>query len=452
MTRRNALLCLVGALLLPNAALASAGVSDVPLWSLIPFLLMLGAIAVLPLTAEHWWEHNVNKFKVGALLGIPVGAIFLYLDWHQVANVGLEYGSFIILLGALYIISGGIVLRGDLRATPTTNVTFLAIGTVLASFMGTTGAAMLLIRPVMKTNHERKHKVHTIIFFIFLVANIGGCLTPLGDPPLFMGYLRGVAFTWTFNLWAQWAFTSVILLVIYFIWDTRLWAQETDAVKKWDAQTVDPLTVAGLINVPLLIGVVLLVAFASDMPVFIDTGHATFGMREIGMAALAFLSMKITPVPLREENKFTFHPINEVAALFFGIFLTMIPALIYLRAHGPDMGVTEPWQYFWATGTLSSFLDNTPTYIVFFEMAAVPGQWPEGLSLVAGKVPFDVLVAISLGSVFMGAMTYIGNGPNFMVKAIADAGGIKMPTFFGYFLYACVVLVPVFALVTFVFL
>ena len=446
------LLAATTALLVPLTAFASGGggVSSVPLWSLLPFVLMLGAIAVLPLTAEHWWEDNSNKFKIGALLGIPVGAFFLYADWHRLANVGLEYLSFMTLLASLFIISGGIVLRGDLRATPTVNSGFLLLGAVLASFMGTTGAAMLLIRPVLKTNHERRYKVHTVIFFIFLVANIGGCLTPLGDPPLFMGYLRGVSFLWTFNLWVEWAVVSVILLVIHHLWDRWLWAKETDEVKAWDASTVEPLQITGLINLPLLAGVVALVAFAQSMPALIDTGHAQLGFREIGMVVLAFLSMRVTPKALREENNFNFHPINEVAALFFGIFLTMIPALIYLEANGAGLGVTEPWQYFWATGTLSAFLDNTPTYIVFFEMARA-SDFGE-VALVANAVPHNVLVGISLGAVFMGAMTYIGNGPNFMVKAIADAEGVRMPSFFGYLLYAVVVLVPVFVLVTFVFL
>ena len=461
--RFTTILCLsLGLIACPGVAFASGGhVPDMPLWSLLPFLLMLGAIAALPLTAEHWWESNKNKLLVSAVLGVPVGGYFLYAAPAELYSVGFEYLSFMVLLGSLFVVSGGIVLRGDLRATPLTNTIFLAVGTALASFMGTTGAAMVLIRPVIKTNLQRKHKVHTIIFFIFLVANIGGSLTPLGDPPLFMGYLRGVPFMWTFGLWRPWLFLSAIVLVVYYIWDTVMWRKESAEAHHFDATNVTPLHMAGYINFPLLIGVVLLVALADKLPVFIGPGsgvaehlHASFGMREVGMVLIGVISMVVTSKALREENSFNFHPINEVAALFFGIFLTMIPALIYLRLHGAEMGVTEPWQYFWATGTLSSFLDNTPTYVVFFDMARASFETgaPEALGPSVAGVPESILVAISIGAVFMGAMTYIGNGPNFMVKAIADANGIKMPSFFGYFIYALVVLVPALVLVSLLFL
>ena len=413
---------------------------------------MLAAIAVLPLVAEHWWESNLNKLYVAAATGLPVGAWFLYRAPAEVANVGLEYASFIILLGALYVISGGIVLRGDLRATPATNTIFLLVGAVLASFMGTTGAAMVMIRPVLKTNSERRHRVHTVVFFIFLVANIGGCLTPLGDPPLFMGYLRGVPFTWTFGLWKEWAFMTAIVLATYSAWDTVKYRSERPEDIVADDTQRQPLRLAGLVNLPLLFGVVALVAFADRLPVFVDAGHATFGGREVGMLLLALASMVATRRELREENDFNFHPINEVAALFVGIFLTMIPALVYLRVHGAELGVTEPWQYFWATGSLSSFLDNTPTYVVFFDLArsAFSGGHPTE-AMVAG-VPEHVLIAVSLGSVFMGAMSYIGNGPNFMVKAIADSSGVKMPSFGGYMAYSCLILLPCLLLVSVIFL
>ncbi len=435
------------ALLVPAAAFASGGHVDVPVYGLTPFVLMLAAIAVFPLVAEHWWEHNRNKFIVAGLLGAPVGVWFLMVDPGHVASVALEYVSFLALLGSLFVISGGILLRGDLKATPATNTAFLGLGAVLASVMGTTGAAMLLIRPVLKTNSERTFRVHTVVFFIFVVANCGGLLTPLGDPPLFMGYLRGVPFTWTLGLWKEWVLVNTALLAIYYLWDSRKWAAEPPAAKRLDQERVEPLSIVGAINFPLLIGVVLTVAFGTSLPVFVDTGHATFGVRELAMLGLAAASLAITPKAAREGNAFSFGPIIEVAVLFFGIFLTMIPALVYLQGHGPSLGLTTPAQYFWTTGTLSSFLDNAPTYIVFLELAKVSVPDPAG---VVG-VPNDILVAISTGAVFMGANTYIGNGPNFMVKAIAESSGVKMPSFFGYVAYAVCILIPLFGLCTLLF-
>lgn len=432
---------------------------ELPFWSVIPFVLMLLCIAVLPLTFEHWWEQNRNKFIIACILGIPVGSYFLFFEGaagqHQVSHVMLEYLAFMFLLGSLYIISGGILVRGDLEATPTVNTGFLALGTVLASFMGTTGAAMLLIRPLLTTNQERKHKVHTVIFFTFLVANIGGSLTPLGDPPLFMGYLRGVPFTWTFSLIPAWAFTSVILLAIYFFFDRWRYKQETPKALTEDREQVEKLKVRGLINVPLLVGVVLSVAFGQQLNSIGPNLSGMVGLREVVMGLLALASMLLTKKQDRKDNEFTFAPIIEVAALFFGIFLTMIPAIVLLNARGGDLPVTAPWHYFWATGSLSSFLDNTPTYIVFFELAAAKaGLTSDGGSLGMQMVAHHahILTGISLGAVFMGAMTYIGNGPNFMVKAIADERGVKMPSFFGYMLWSCALLIPVFIVVTLVFL
>lgn len=445
-----------------------------PIWSIIPFILMLLCIAVLPLTFEHWWESNKNKFIVACVLGIPVGLYFMFFaghhGQHELLHVMLEYLAFMFLLGSLYIISGGILLRGDLEATPGINTTFLAVGTVLASFMGTTGAAMLLIRPLISTNQERRYKVHTVIFFTFLVANIGGSLTPLGDPPLFMGYLRGVPFMWTFNLIPPWAFTSVLLLVLYYFFDRWRYRQETPTDLAKDKEQIEKLNVKGLVNVPLLIGVVLSVAYGQQLnlisgSLLANAFGVTFdgeppgiytmiGLRELVMGGLAFASMWATKKELRKANEFTFAPILEVAALFFGIFLTMIPAIVILNARGGDLPVTAPWHYFWATGTLSSFLDNTPTYIVFFELAAAkahldPSLGPVGVQMVEQQE--SILRGISLGAVFMGAMTYIGNGPNFMVKAIADERGVKMPSFFGYMIYSCAILVPVFVIVTLIF-
>jgi len=356
------------------------------------------------------------------------------------------------LLGSLYVISGGIVLTGDLKATPGTNTAFLAVGAILASLMGTTGAAMLLIRPVLSTNKERKHKVHTVIFFTFLVANIGGSLTPLGDPPLFMGYLRGVPFAWTLRLAPQWAFACALLLLIYYLWDRRAYAKESKDDLARDRQEVEKLGLRGMVNLPLLAGVVASVAFGQWLNTQLPNLEETIGFREVVMGLLALASVLLTKKAVREANEFTYAPIVEVAALFFGIFLTMIPPIVLLQTHGQELPVREPWQFFWAAGGLSSFLDNTPTYVVFFELGAAgldPAAGALGAQMVEHRAA--ILAAISLGAVFMGANTYIGNGPNFMVKAIADARGVKMPSFFGYMLYSLGILIPLFVVITVVF-
>jgi Na+/H+ antiporter NhaD/arsenite permease-like protein len=446
---------------------------DLPLWSIAPFVLMLFAIAIFPLASGHWWERNRNKLVVACVLGVPVGLYFLVFEGHQgrteVLHVMLEYVAFIVLLGSLYVISGGILLRGDIEATPRVNTIFLGIGAVLASIMGTTGAAMLLIRPLLSTNAERRSKVHTVIFFTFLVANIGGSLTPLGDPPLFMGYLRGVPFTWTLSLWPEWAFTTGVVLAVYYVIDRRRFGQETASDRKKDNVQIPKLSVRGLVNLPLLACVVLAVTFGQQLnrlsgsaiadvlgvPFELDGMLSVVGLREVVMAALALISIKATKPEVRRGNEFTFAPIIEVAALFFGIFLTMIPAIVLLHERGGELPLTEPWHYFWASGSLSSFLDNTPTYIVFFELGAARAHLAAdagslGLQMVEHQGP--ILSAISLGAVFMGSMTYIGNGPNFMVKAIAEERGVEMPSFFGYMVYSCAILLPTFFLMTRIFL
>lgn len=405
------------------------------LWTTF-FVCMLLAIAILPIKAEHWWEKNLNKFWISLGLGLPVLVLYLMKSPDSLMHAAHEYFSFIILLTALFVISGGILLRGDLRATPLTNTTFLAVGALMASLTGTTGASMLLIRPLLKTNSERVHKVHTFIFFIFSVSNIGGCLTPLGDPPLFMGYLRGVPFQWTLKLFPEWLVVNAILLLIYFIWDSIAFSKEPTAALLRDKLMVQPLRLLGNLNWPLILGVLLSVAFL-DLPA-----------REIAMIILSLLSLWFTEKEIRRGNHFTWYPMIEVSVIFFGIFLTMIPALEILRARGHELGVTQPWQFFWATGSLSSFLDNTPTYLTFFSLAEGLGQTGPipGVSM-----PENILRAISLGAVFMGANTYIGNAPNFMVKSIAQTAGIKMPSFFGFFGYAMMILMPIFVLVTWIF-
>jgi len=408
--------------------------TGLPLYTTLPFVAMLLAIAVCPLWVPHWWERNLNKFLVSCTLGFPVLLLYLARQPLALVRMGEEYVSFILLLAGLYAISGGILLRGDLEATPLTNTVFLALGSVLASFIGTTGASMLLIRPLLQTNRERRRVKHTVIFFIFLVSNIGGMLTPLGDPPLFLGYLQGVPFAWTFRLWRPWLVMVGTLILVFFVWDSIQHAREPLAALRRDRTRIEPIRIRGLVNGLWLLGVVLAVAFLHE-PV-----------REIVIAALAALSLWRTPREIRRANSFTAYPMVEVAALFFGIFLTMIPALELLRLRGGELGVREPWQFFWATGILSSFLDNAPTYLAFLAL----GQGLRMADEIAG-VTHAILAGISVGAVAMGANTYIGNAPNFMVKSVAEEAGVKMPSFFGYMVYSGSILLPLFVAVTFLF-
>jgi Na+/H+ antiporter NhaD/arsenite permease-like protein len=408
--------------------------APLPLYTVLPFVAMLLAIALFPLWLPHWWESNRNKLVVAAVLGAPVLVLYLVRQPRALTHMAGDYVSFIVLLTGLYVIAGGVLLRGDLEATPLVNTTFLAIGSLLASFIGTTGASMLLIRPLLQTNRERARVTHTVVFFTFLVSNIGGMLTPLGDPPLFLGYLQGVPFAWTFRLWPQWLLMTASLLMLYYIWDTRHHAHETREALRRDHTQIEPLRIRGALNGFWLAGVVAAVAFLHE-PV-----------RELAILALAGISLWRTPKAIRRANQFAAAPMVEVAVLFLGIFLTMIPALELLHVRGGELGVREPWHFFWATGALSSFLDNAPTYLTFLALA-------QGLGLPAEVVgmPHVILAAISVGAVAMGANTYIGNAPNFMVKAIAEAGGVRMPSFFGYMAYSGAVLLPLFAIVTILF-
>lgn len=453
-----------------------------PIWMVAPFVALLLVIAVFPLLplTEHWWESNLHRFYVAAALATVTLLYYLVVYEHPVEGhwpahyvsqpdpAGVNWGNtwavfanaifsefipFIVLLFSLYTISGGIRIAGDLRATPLINAIIIFVGGVLASFVGTTGAAMLLIRLLLDTNSERKHVAHTVIFFIFVVCNCGGCLLPIGDPPLFLGYLRGVPFLWTFQLWKEWAFVNITLIVIYFLWD-RFWFYPHEAKRdlRRDASQVRGLSIKGLWpNLPLLIGVVLGVALLDPSKPFPGTDvHPPLYLREIVQLGMVALSLTFGSEENRAANRFNYGAILEVAALFFGIFITMQPPLQILHVEGPRLGFTSPWQFFWATGILSSFLDNAPTYVVFFETARTLG----GHDLVppGTGVAHELLVAVSLGAVFMGANTYIGNGPNFMVRAIAEKRGIKMPSFFGYMLYSGCLLLPLFALTTLVFL
>lgn len=426
----------------------------IPLWALIPFIVMLLTIAVGPLFFHHWWENNNNKLIVSLALGVPTAIWLITQDMstalmHQVV---FDYIPFIILLGSLFVITGGIHLKGDIEAKPTTNLLFLAIGAILASFMGTTGAAMLLIRPIIKTNSERKFKVHTILFFIAIVANAGGMLTPLGDPPLFLLYLRGAPFDWFFHLLPEWAFVNGVLLIIYFIVDKVYYKREDPKDIAFDRTNIEPIRMKGKLNFLCLLGVIASVAFlnANYIPA-IEHNHYLGFIREGAMLLFGILSLAFTPKPTRKANVFTWGPIVEVAFLFLGIFITMVPALLYLKANAGSFGISEPWQFYYATGSLSSFLDNAPTAVSFHNLALGLASAHEG-TLVAG-ISDVLLAAISLGAVFFGAMTYIGNGPNFMVKAIAEENHINMPSFFGYMIrFSIIVLLPVYIITQLIFL
>ncbi|MGE5740579.1 MAG: sodium:proton antiporter [Candidatus Aminicenantes bacterium RBG_16_66_30] len=403
------------------------------LWAVVPFVGLLLSIALLPLRAPRFWESHRNKGLVAFLWSLPVAAYFLFHMPHELVLSMKDYASFLLLLTALFIISGGIVLKGDLKATPEVNTLILFIGAVLANFVGTTGASMLLIRPLLQTNSERKHTIHIPIFFIFLVSNIGGCLTPLGDPPLFMGLIKGVPFFWTLRLFPLWAVMVGGVLLMFYVYDNRQYRKEACRDLIRDRQRVVPLRLAGALNFLWLAGVV--------AAIFLP-----FPYREGALILMAIGSLLTTKRSCRTDNKFTYSPIIEVAVLFAGIFVTMIPALLILNARGAELGITRPWQFFWATGSLSSFLDNTPTYLAFFSMA-------QGLGLNGAMmgIPSLMLKAISAGAVFMGANSYIGNGPNFMVKAIAEEYKLKMPSFFGYMAYSFAVLIPLYIVVTVIF-
>ncbi len=428
----------------------------------VPFALLLLSIAVLPLLVPRWWESNLNKGIISAILGLPVSFYIFRLDSSRLIETGIEYAAFIVLLAALFIISGGIYLRGSLPGTPLTNTVVLAIGAIFSNFIGTTGASMLLIRPILRANERRRHQVHIVVFFIFIVSNIGGLLPPLGDPPLFLGFLRGVPFEWTIRLLPHWLLMITALLIIFYVWDRRWFEAERathqGAVRE-ELGVQERLSVEGKVNFLLLLGV-LMVAFVVGrfgVQIGLQSEYARRGGQVVGMGILAGLSMLMTRRETRAANGFAFYPIVEVAVIFAGIFATMIPALAILEARGGDLGLKHPWQFFWVTGGLSSFLDNAPTYLTFASMASgLIGTEAVRLdqllrATTGGMHGETLLTAISVGAVSMGANTYIGNGPNFMVKTIAEEAGIKMPSFFGYMKYSIGILLPLFLLVTLVF-
>ena len=422
---------------------------------LIPFVVQLLCIAILPLTkVGEWWEENKHKLYVSLLLGLPVG-IWLCVNGmseeltHQMVY---DYVPFILLLMALFVTTGGICIKGDMRATPTTNTIIMAIGWVLASFMGTTGAAMLLIRLLLQTISQRQYKVHTVMFFIAIVANCGGLLTPLGDPPLFLLFQKGVPFGWFMqNMIPEWAVTGLLLLGIYWVIDSYYYRKEPWHLLSADAREQVKVTARGLINVFWLLCVIASTMFINStyIPAMGEEGAPWYLklLREWVFVVIIILSMLTTKREVRKDNEFSWTPILEVACVFLGIFATMTPALMFLQQN--PLPITEPWQFVYSTGSLSAFLDNAPTAMVFHATAStlpVEGAAVAGISSVLMK-------AICMGAVFFGAMTYIGNGPNFMVKSIAEQSGVKMPSFFGYMLrFSLIILLPVFIIVQLLFI
>ena len=433
--------------------------TEIPTAWLAPFAVLLLLIAVMPLTpgrSKHWWEHNYWWVSCG--FAAVVGGYYLLKVPSGGATLGhslREYVSFIALIGSLFVVSGGIHLRVKGEATCLENVLFLLAGALLANVIGTTGASVVLIRPWIRMNKIRISAYH-IVFFIFTVSNVGGSLTPIGDPPLFLGYLRGVPFLWLMqHLWMEWLVTLGLILAVFYVFDRRGFDRMPQKIRDEVTRHDDSFSIEGWPNLALLV-VIVAAVFLSEK----------YFIREIVMIVAAGLSLKITPAEIHRRNHFNFGPIKEVAFLFFGIFTTMMPALNYLEAHGSQLGFTRPVQYYFATGGLSAVLDNAPTYVNFLKLAETtfveetPAEHAEGGGSydrravgILLQTHSPIVVAISLGAVFFGAMTYIGNGPNFMVKSIAQSAGVHCPGFFGYiFKYSVPILLPILGLVGWIFL
>ncbi|HEX6980296.1 MAG TPA: sodium:proton antiporter [Alphaproteobacteria bacterium] len=474
MNKRTMLLAVVAAvlgLILPDVALAASAGTDAPhvdgsalslIWGL-PFVGILLSIALFPLFAPHFWEHHFGKVSAFWALAflVPFAVTFgpAVTTYSVLHTLLLEYVPFIILLFALFTVSGGISVKGAMSGTPVSNTVMLGIGTAVASWTGTTGASMLLIRPMLQANKWRRHVVHTVVFFIFLVSNIGGSLTPLGDPPLFLGFLKGVDFFWTTtHIFSETLVVAVPLLALFFVIDSFYYRKETNT----PPARAGGIHVEGKINILLLAGVVgaVLLSGVWDSGVSFTIYHNEIPLQNLVRDALliviAFASLRLTPKAAHEMNDFNWGPMKEVAKLFAGIFLTIVPVIEILRAGRegalsgvvalvtrPD-GMPDNAMYFWLTGMLSSFLDNAPTYLVFFNLAGGDAE------VLMHQMPVT-LAAISCGAVFMGANSYIGNAPNFMVKAIAESRGVKMPSFFGYMVWSVLILIPLFLLTTFIF-
>lgn len=454
-----------------RASLSGAG-GEVPLWLSIPFAGLLLCIALCPLLCSSWWESHqplaVAFWSLAFLIPYALmGGLGTAVETALECLIG-DYLTFIVLLFGLFCVAGNISLEGDLAGSPRINVFLLLLGTVLSSWIGTTGASMLMVRPVIKMNAWRRHRSHIMVFFIFLISNMGGCLTPIGDPPLLMGFSRGVPFFWSLQLAPVLLFNAVILLAVFYWIDMRAYRKDIAAGNMPDIRKPGTeIHIRGLHNLIFLVMIVAAVVISGvlpTLPMFQNEAGEVIGIPIFGEVTLtipalleiiiillaAFLSFQTTDVSVRKSNHFTWGAIQEVAVLFVGIFITMQPALMLLTAKGGELGLTHPAEMFWATGALSSFLDNTPTYLVFLTAACAQGA-QTGLATTLGVVPTKMLAAISCGAVFMGANTYIGNAPNFMVKSISDENGIRMPSFFGYMFWSVRFLIPVFILDTLIF-
>ncbi|MCB1213841.1 MAG: sodium:proton antiporter [Deltaproteobacteria bacterium] len=412
----------------------SANIESLPWLLLAPFFSLLIAIGIFPLLLHKLWEKNLFRLALSLGLSLPVVAFFLKQgQWEPLGHSLHEYLSFILLIGSLYVVSGGLYIEGSLGGSAFKNTGLLALGGLLANLIGTTGASMLLIRPFLRANLEKPEHFHRPLFFILVVSNTGGLLTPLGDPPLFLGYLKGVPFAWTLHLFPVWASVLLPLLVIFYFWEKYL-ESRSPLPQVIPLENQRAFGLEGKIN--LLYFALILGSLFLDSP-----------LRELGLALSLGLSLMTTSRKVREKNHFSFEPLWEVAILFFGIFLTMTPAMLKLKAIGPSLAIDSPKPFFWLTGTLSAFLDNAPTYLTFFSLAqGLPSQG----NLVA-SVQENLLMAISSGAVLFGALSYIGNGPNFMVKAIADAQGFKTLGFFSYLIYAALILLPLYAMVSWIY-
>jgi Na+/H+ antiporter NhaD/arsenite permease-like protein len=451
------------------AKTVAASSAAVPPWLCIPFAGLLLCIAICPLIKPEWWDKNKGKAVLlwSLLFIIPfaiVGGLGKMAD-TVLGCVFNDYLTFIVLLFGLFCVAGNIKLEGSLVGSPKANVVLLLIGTLLSSFIGTTGSSMLMVRPVIKVNSWRKRKYHIMVFFIFLISNMGGCLTPIGDPPLLMGFMRGVPFMWSMHLLPVLLFNLVILLPVFYLIDRHAYkkdlAEGVQLPEKQESKGAK-MRIRGLHNILFLVMIVVAVVLSGvlqGVPGFKDaagnlrglpiTPNVTLSFPSIIEVAIillaAWLSFHTTKQEIRTENHFTWDAIKEVATLFIGIFITMQPALMLLKVNGAQLGLSQPAQMFWASGALSSFLDNTPTYLVFLTTAGSL-HFASGLVTTVGTIPAKMLLAISCGAVFMGANTYIGNAPNFMVKSISEENGIKMPSFFGYMLWSVAILIPVFLL------
>jgi Na+/H+ antiporter NhaD/arsenite permease-like protein len=431
-----------------------------PVWAVLPFVFYLLLIATLPLFLGGWWEHNRHKLALALAASTPVAIYVLGFQrggGELLFETARDYVAFMALLGALFVVSGGIYVRGSFVGRPLVNTVFLAVGILLASVIGTTGASALLIRPLVRANTGRKHIQHVVIFFIFSVSNGAGLLTPLGDPPLFLGFLRGVPFGWTLRLFWPWVMVNAALLAVFALVDRYLMRHEP-RTREIAPESVEHLAIEGRWNLLWLLGVVGTVFLVGTYGEHLGGPTARALAQIAGMVVFGALSLRTTPRRIHADNRFSWAPILEVGVVFIGVFVTMVPALLFLQERGPSLGITRPWQFFWSSGALSSVLDNAPTYLTFASLATGVADHGSGTlvghglgALAAHATGQILLAAVSCGSVLMGAITYIGNGPNFMVKAIAEQHGVRMPSFFGYVLWSFAVLVPIFLIVGFVF-